>query len=173
MNLFNEIYDGELDFEIRNKAVDSDLITLDLYAEYDGEEVGLRVVFPIKANRFLFNSMKLPDISKPIVFKSLGECSDRLVTALDRIWSPDFEVVGKFEENDVEIEFAVLNREAFDVTKDKVYTRVYAQIDMETGDDYDNINMEIGFNFNLERNRASLVETKKIMRNDFLALIMQ
>ena len=173
MNLFEELYDGELNFEIENEVVDGEQITMDLYAEYNGQKVGFKVEFPIQTRRVLFKNLILPDISNPIIFKSLGDCSDNFVKVLDQIWSPDFEVSGKFEENAVEIEYAVLNREAFDVTKDKTYVRMYAQIDMETGDEYDNINMELGFNFNLDRKRASLVETKRLMRNDFLAMIMQ
>lgn len=173
MNLFEEIYDGDLNFEIVNEVIGAEEITMDLLAEHEGEKIGFQVVVPIQTRRMMFKSMVMPNVSAPIVFRSLGECSDNFVSLLDKVWSPDFEVDGKFEDCDVEIEFSVLNKEIFDVTKDKTYTRLYAQIDMETGDEYDNINMELGFNFNLERKRASLVETKRVMRNDFLALIMK
>ncbi len=173
MNLFEELYDGELNFAIENEIVEAETITMDLLAEYEGETVGFQVVFPIQTRRMMFKSMVMPSPTKPVLIKSLGECSDRLVSLLDKLWSPDFEVSGKFEEDAIEIEYSILNREMFDCTKDKTYTRLYAQIDMETGDEYDNINMELGLNFNLDRKRASLVETKRAMRNDFLALIMQ
>jgi len=173
MNLFEEIYDGELNFEIENEVIGTEEITMDLLAEHEGKRVGFQVVVPIQARRMMFKSMVMPNVSAPIVFRSLGECSDIFVSPKDRLWSPDFEVEGKFEDCDVEIEFSVLNKEIFDVMKDKTYTRLYAQIDMETGDEYDNINMELGFNFNVERKRASLIETKRTMRNDFLALIMK
>ena len=173
MNLFEQTYDGELSFDIENFSVEADMITMDLYAEFEGERVGLGVVFPIQTRRVMFKTMVMPDQTKPILFNSLGECSDRFVAALDKIWCPDFEVSGKFEESAVEVEYTILNRELFECTKDKTYTRIFAQIDMETGDEYDNINMELGFNFNLERKRASFVEIKRLTRNDFLALIMQ
>lgn len=173
MNLFEQTYDGELSFDIENFTVEADAITMDLCADFEGEKVGLQAVFPIQTKRVMFKSMIMPDQTRSIAFNSLGECSDNFVRALDKIWSPDFEVSGKFETQAVEIEYAILNRELFDCTKDKTYTRIYAQIDMETGDEYDNINLELGFNFNLERKRASFVEIKRLTRNDFLALIMQ
>ena len=173
MNLFEELYDGELNFEIENEVIESEIITMDLCAEHVGEKVGFQVVFPIRTSRMLFKTVVMPNPTQPILIKSLGACSDRFVTLLDKLWSPDFEVSGEFEEDAIEVEYSVLNREIFDCTKDKTYTRLYAQIDLETGDDYDNINMELGFNFNLDRKRASLVETKRAMRNDFLALIMK
>lgn len=173
MNLFEELYDGELNFEIENEVIEAETITMDLSAEHEGEKVGFQVVFPIRTSRMMFKTTVMPSPTQPILIKSLGECSDRFVALLDKLWAPDFEVSGKFEEDAIEIEYSILNRDIFDCTKDKTYTRLYAQIDMETGDDYDNINMELGFNFNLSRRRASLVETKRAMRNDFLALIMK
>ncbi len=173
MNLFENTYDGELSFDIENFTIETDEIIMDLFAEFEGKRVGLQVTFPIQTKRVMFKSMVMPDQTRPMFFASLGESSDQFIAALDKIWSPDFEVSGKFEENAVEIEYAILNRELFDCTKDKTYTRVYAQIDMETGDEYDNINLELGFNFNLERKRASIVEIKRQTRNDFLALIMR
>ncbi len=173
MNLFEHEYDGELSFNIENFSVESNEIIMDLYAEFEGKKLGLQVSFPIQSKRVLFKTMVMPDQTRPIIFSSLGECSDNFIGALDKIWMPDFEVSGKFEQNAVEMEYAILNRELFDCTKDKTYTRIYAQIDMETGDEYDNINMELGFNFNLDRKRASFVEIKRLTRDDFLALIMQ
>lgn len=172
MNLFEEIYDGELNFIIENYTIENDVITMDLMAEYEGESVGLRVAVPVQNRRMMFKSVVLPNISSPIVFTSLGECSDRFVAALDRIWAPDFEVEGGFTADAVEAEYAVLNREIFDCTKEKTYFRIYYTLDMETGDEFDNMNMELGFNFNLERKRASFIELKRQMRNDFLAMIM-
>lgn len=173
MNLFEHDYDGELSFDIENFSVESNEIIMDLCAEFEGEKLGLQVTFPVQSRRMMFKTMVIPDQTRPVVFASLGECSDKFISALDKVWAPDFEVGGKFEENPVEIEYAILNKDLFDCTKDKTYTRIYAQIDMETGDSYDNINMELGFNFNLERRRASFVEIKRLTRNDFLALIMQ
>ncbi len=172
MNLFEEIYDGELCFEIADYTVEADFITMDLVAEYEGKEVGFQVRMPVQTKKMLFKSMILPDTSRGMEFISSGERSDRFIAALDTIWTPDFEVEGKFEANVVELDYSILNKELFECTKDKTYTRLYAEIDMETGDPFDNINTEILFNFNLSRKRASLIEGKRALRNDFLAMIM-
>lgn len=173
MNLYEDIYDGELNFEIENLEMSADAAVMDLVSEYKGEKVGLKVSLPLQTKRVMFKNITMLAVSKPIIFTSVGESSDRLVAVLDKIWNPDFEVEGKFSSQDVEIEYTILNREMFDCTKEKVYTRLYANIDMQTGDEFDNINMELGFNFNLDRKRASFVELKKVLRNDFLALIME
>lgn len=173
MNLFEEKYDGELLFEIENAVIDDESVTMDLLAEYQSEKVGLQVILPIQAKRMFFKTFVFPNSTKPMKFCTMGECSDRFVKVLDKIWKPDFEVDGKFDPNPVEIEYAVLNKDVFDLMNDKVYTRVYAQIDMETGDPFDNFNLEIGFNFNLNRKRASFVERKRETRNDFLAMLVE
>ncbi len=172
MNLFEEIYDGELNFEIVSSEIGDDGIVMDLSAEYEGESVGLRVKMPIQQKKMIFKSFIFPDASRPMEFYSLGEQSDRLIKALDAIWHPDFEVEGKFDPNGAEIEYAILNKEFFDCTKEKTYTRLYYQLDLETGDSFDNYNLEIGFNFNLGRSRASFVERKRELRNDLIALLM-
>ncbi len=173
MNLFEGQYDGELCFEIENTVIDDETITMDLVAEYQSKTVGLQVVVPILSKRVLFKNFLLPNTAKPMKFCSNGECSDRFVTVLDKLWKPDFIVEGKFDPNPVEIEYAILNKDMVDLMNEKIYTRVYAQIDMETGDPFDNFNLEIGFNFNLNRKRASFVERKREMRNDFLAMLVE
>ena len=172
MNLFEDIYDGELNFEIENYTIEPEYISMDLLSEYQEKTVGLQVKVPIQTKKILFKNIILPDTSRTVQFLSLGERSDQLITALDEIWHPDFEVDGKFDPNGAEIEYAILNKEMFDCMKDKTYTRLYYQIDMETGDEFDNFNLEIGFNFNLDRKRASFVERKRETRNDLIAILM-
>lgn len=172
MKLFEGTYDGELNFEIISSEIGADGIVMELFAEYEGEDVGLQVKMPIQQKKMLFKNFIFPDASRPMEFHSSGENSDRLIKALDKIWHPDFEVEGKFEPNGAEIEYAILNKELFDCTKEKTYTRLYYQLDLETGDAFDNINLEIGFNYNLGRNRASFVERKRETRNDLIAILM-
>ena len=105
-------------------------------------------------------------------FESDGEASDRLVRALGTLWDPEFEVSDGFTDGAAELEFSILNREMYDPMTDKNYLRLYTNIPMETGDSFDDINVEICFNFNLSRGRASIGESKREMRDDFLALIM-
>ena len=172
MNLFEEIYDGELNFEIENSQIKTDGIVMDLVSEFEGKRVGLQVKMPIQSKRMLFKSFVFPDTTRPMEFHSLGESSDRLILAVDTIWHPDFEVEGKFDPNGAEIEYAILNKEVFDCTKEKTYTRLFYHVDLETGDAFDNFDLEIGFNFNLTRGRASFVERKRGTRNDLIAILM-
>ena len=172
MVLYEDIYDGELNFEIADFEIGTEEISMDLLSEYNGESVGVRVKMPIQQKRMLFKSFVFPDANRPMVFSSLGEQSDRLIAALDSIWNPDFEVDGGFDPNGAELDYAILNKELFDCTSEKTYTRLYYQLDMETGDAFDNFNLEIGFNFNLGRKRASIVERKRETRNDLIALLM-
>ncbi len=172
MNLIEEIYDGELNFEIGNALIESDYISMDLCANYEDKEVGFRVKMPIQGKRVFFKTYVFPDTGRPMQFFSLGESSDRLIKVLEKLWNPDFEVEGKFDTNGVELEYAILNKDIFDCTQEKTFTRLFAYIDMETGDEFDNFNIEVGFNFNLSRKRASIVERKRETRNDFLAILM-
>ena len=43
MNLFEDIYDGELNFEIENYIIESEYISMDLLSEYQEKTVGLQV----------------------------------------------------------------------------------------------------------------------------------
>ncbi len=172
MNLFENEYDGELNFEITDKQVTEEKITMDLSAEYNGQTVGLQVSVPLLRRKMLFKSATFLKAGSPVILSSLGEQSDRFLQALDEIWNPDFEVEHAFSEEPVELEYSLLNKDLYDCLTEKNYLKLFADIDLETGDDFDNINMEIGFNFNLGRNRASFVEKKKELRDDFAALIM-
>lgn len=172
MNLIEEVYDGELNFEIENDVVGEDAISMDLIAEYEGKNVGMHVCVPIKKKRMMFKSFSFLDPSRTVTFSSLGENSDNLITAMDALWTPDFEVEGKFSDVPVEIEFSILNRDAFDCTVEKTYIRIYNDVEMNTGDPFDDIHVELGLNFNLGRKRASIIEKKKNFRNDFLAMLL-
>lgn len=172
MTLIEEVYDGELNFEIVNDSIETDHISMDLVSEYNGQTVGLHVDVPIKSKRVMFKNLVFLDAAGTIEFSKIDEKSDRLIKALDELWTPDFEVEGGFSEAPVEIEFSVLNKEMFDCTTEKTYIRIYNDVEMETGDSFDDIHVELGFNFNLGRKRASFIEKKKAFRNDFLAMIM-
>lgn len=170
--LIGEEYDGELMFDIVSVEENDGFLHMEVAAEYEGETVGFCMSVPTLSRKMLFKSISVLDTAKPMVFSSAGEKSDRLVKVLDQIWKPDFIVSNAFSSEPVEIEYAVLNKEMFDYRTDKVYTRLYCQEDLESGDAFENFNLEIGLNFNADRKRVTIVEMKKEYRNDLLALWM-
>ena len=57
MNLFEDIYDGELNFEIENYIIESEYISMDLLSEYQEKTVGLQVKVPIQTKKILFKNI--------------------------------------------------------------------------------------------------------------------
>lgn len=171
-DLFYDVYDGELTFDIVDCDKTDDLYEFVLKANYEGNEVGLKISFPIIKRRALFKSITLLNSGAQVEFSSIGIESDNLIVVLEQLLKPAYKSSGKFSENIETLDFSVLNREMYDIDSDKIYTKIFNGEDQTGLDEDERINCELNFTFNLSTMRASLIEVRDGYSADLVAVLM-
>lgn len=171
--LFYDVYDGEMVFDIVDCQKSSDEYVLTLKSKYNNETVGFEVYLPIINRKSLFKTVTFVKPNDQIKFVSIGKPSDRFVCALEELLKPVYQSSKAFSEETEYLDYSVINREMYDINSDKIYLKVYNGEDQSDLDEDERINVEMNFSFNLGTNRASLIEVRDGYSADLVAVLMK
>ena len=175
IDLLGEEYNGDFNFKIADYDYENDYLYLTLKADYNEKVAGIVIKVPVIIKKQLFKTLKVIDNTRKIEFESVDdECSKVLLTAFENVLKPDFKVTKKFTPDLAELDFQIENRQFYDMDSEKIYLKIY--YDEEDTQDIpkdERIHIELKFNFNIPRMRATLSESKKGYTNDFLTVIME
>lgn len=174
VSIIDEEYDGELRFSIIESVLENDSCAITIGAK-DGEElVGMKVIIPVLTRRMLFKPLRLIPPASTLKLESIGEKSDRLVATMAKYFQPDYEPSDGFTRDEVNIDFTVRNQGMYDLENDKIYLRLRYDEEQDEGiPDSERIHLDMNFSFNLNRESASLIETKEGYSADLISFIMK
>lgn len=173
IDLYLNKYDGEMFFDISDVEYESDRVSFVIKANYNDKTVGAQVEIPLISRRSFFKSFTLIKNPGQLYISSIGEESDNLICALEELFKPSYKSSRKFAEDSEGIDFAILNRELYELNTDKIYLKLYEAEDQSDFDDDEKINLELNFTFNFSTNRASLIEVRDGYSADLIAILMK
>ncbi len=169
-----EEYDGELRFSIIESELTPSACILTLGAKDGDELIGFKIEIPALCKRLGFKLFQMLYPSGTVKISSIGEKSDRFLATLVKYFQPSYPVSEEFTDETVEIEYALKNQGPYDLNQDKIYLKLY--YDEEQDEDLpknERIHLNMSFSFNLNRELASLVETKEGYSADLVAFLMK
>ena len=171
--LFYDKYEGEMFFDIDEIEKNADEYSFVIKADYKGKTVGARVSVPVLVRKSLFKTYKFVKTNEQILFTSIGSESDDFICALEELLKPPYKSSKHFSEEPDSIDYAVLNREVYDLDNDKIYLRLFNAEDQSDYEEDEKINLEMHFTFNLSSKRASLIEVRDGYSADIIAILMK
>ena len=174
VSIIEEEYDGELRFSITESAVESDSCTITIGAK-DGEDlVGMKVIIPLVTRRMGFKLVRLIPAGGTVKMESIGKKSDLLIQTLTKYFQPNYEPTDGFSKDAVAIDYTVRNQGMYDIDNDKIYLKLYYDEDQDEGiPAEERIHLNMNFAFNLNRESASLIETKEGYTADLISFLMK
>lgn len=172
-DLIYDKYNGEMFFEISDVESDNQELSFVFKADYNGKEVGAKITIPVIVRRSFFKGVKLIKNSSQLIISSIGEASDNFICVLEELFKAPYKSSRKFTEEPEEIDYAVLNRELYELGTDKIYLKFYNAEDQSDYEPDERINLELNFTFNLNTMRASLIEVKDGFSADLIAILMK
>lgn len=174
VSIIEEEYDGELRFSITESVVENNFCSITIGAK-DGEElVGMKVIVPLLTRRMGFKFIRLIPPNGTLKMCSIGEKSDRLIQSLKKYFQPEYEPSDGFTADDVAIDYTVRNQGMYDIDQDKIYLKLYYDEEQDEGlPAEERVHLDMNFSFNLNRESASLIETKEGYSADLISFLMK
>lgn len=174
VSIVEEEYDGELRFSIIESEVENNSCSITIGAK-DGEDlVGMKVIIPLLTRRLGFKLMRLIPPSGTLKMESIGTKSDRLIATLAKYFQPSYDPGEEFTSDDVAIDYTVRNQGMYDIENDKIYLKLYYDEEQDEGvPEEERVHLDMNFSFNLNRESASLIETKEGYSADLISFLMK